>query len=490
MLIPNRSLVVLVGVSGSGKSTWARDNFRSDQIVSTDGLRELVGVGRDDQRAGHDAFDILHLVLERRLKRGLTTVVDSLGLDDAMRADWIEMARRRDRPVKVVAFDVPARECRARNERRDRPVPSKVLTSQLKRMEAVLPGLAGESDSFHAPGPVRIVPSVFADAISAGMRQARDAMALRFGLQITSFAWPGGSETIGPHLAAVAGEAEEAGFSSLSVMDHFVQIPSVGRDWEPMLDSYTTLGFLAASTERMRLGAMVSGVTYRNIAHLGKIVATLDVLSGGRATCGIGAAWFDREHHAYGWNFPPLAERYELLEDALEVLPLIWGPGAPAFEGRRINVPEAICYPRPLQEHVPILVGGSGEKKTLKLVARYADACNLFGEPDVITRKVEVLREHCNSFDRDPSEITVTQLSTVLSAVDGEALASRVDQVRAEGTTPEDWSERMNAGTVEDHIGRFRLMAEAGVQEAIVSLADIGLPGAIDGFAPVIDALS
>ena len=172
------------------------------------------------------------------------------------------------------------------------------------------------------------------------------------------------------------------------------------------------------------------------------------------------------------------------------MLPLIWGPGAPAFEGRRINVPEAICYPRPLQEHVPILVGGSGEKKTLKLVARYADACNLFGEPDVITRKVEVLREHCNSFDRDPSEITVTQLSTVLSAVDGAALASRVDQMRAEGTTPEDWSERMNAGTVEDHIGRFRLMAEAGVQEAIVSLADIGLPGAIDGFAPVIDAFS
>lgn len=488
MLIPNRSLVVLVGVSGSGKSTWARDNFRSDQIVSTDGLRELVGVGEHDQRAGHDAFDLLHLVLERRLKRGLTTVVDSLGLDDAMRADWIEMARRRDRPVQVVAFDVAARECRARNKQRDRPVPSKVLTSQLKRMETVLPGLVGEFDALHAPGSVRIVASVFADAISAGMRQARDAMTLRFGLQISSFTWPGGSETIGPHLAAVAREAEEAGFSSLWVMDHFVQIPYVGRDWEPMLDSYTTLGFLAASTERMRLGAMVSGVTYRNIAHLGKIVATLDVLSGGRATCGIGAAWFDREHHAYGWNFPPLAERYELLEDALEVLPLIWGPGAPAFEGRRINVPEAICYPRPLQEHVPILVGGSGEKKTLKLVARYADACNLFGEPDVIAHKVEVLREHCDSFDRDPSEVTVTQLSTVLSAADGDALAGRVDQMRAEGTTPEDWSERMNAGTVEDHIGRFRLMAEAGVQEAIVSLADIGLPGAIDGFAPVIEA--
>src|SRR5204862_6650456 len=144
------------------------------------------------------------------------------------------------------------------------------------------------------------------------------------------------------------------------VMDHFLQIPQVGREWQEMLDSYTTLGFIAGQTRSARLGAMVTGVTYRNLAHLAKIVATLDVLSGGRAVCGIGAAWFEREHKLYGWELPPPRDRFARLEDALELLPLLWGPGAPRFEGRTVTIPEAICYPRPLQEHVPILIGGSG----------------------------------------------------------------------------------------------------------------------------------
>ncbi len=176
-------------------------------------------------------------------------------------------------------------------------------------------------------------------------------------------------------------------------MDHFRQIPTVGPAWHDMLDSWTTLGFLAGATARIRLGTMVTGVTYRNVAHLGKIVATLDVLSGGRAICGIGAGLVRGEHAAYGWDFPPVGDRYALLEDALELLPLLWGPGAPPYRGRVISVPEAMCYPRPLQERVPILVGGSGERRTLRLVARYADACNLFGDADVVRRKVAVLRD-------------------------------------------------------------------------------------------------
>ena len=164
-------------------------------------------------------------------------------------------------------------------------------------------------------------------------------------------------------------------------MDHFLQIPQIGREWEDMLESYTTLGYLAGVTGRVTLGTLVTGITYRNLAHLAKIVATLDVLSGGRAVCGLGAAWFEREHRLYGWDFPPRRERYALLEDALELLPLMWGPGAPRFEGRTVTVDEAICYPRPLQERIPILVGGSGERRTLRLVARHADACNLFGDP-------------------------------------------------------------------------------------------------------------
>ncbi len=295
-------------------------------------------------------------------------------------------------------------------------------------------------------------------------------MPLSFGLQIGRFAWPGGAAELAPRLATIARAAEDAGFSSLSVMDHVVQIPSVGPEWEDLPESTTTLGFLAASTSSIRLGALVNGITYRNIAHLGKIAATLDVLSGGRAFCGIGAAWFEREHRLYGWEFPPPARRYELLEDALELLPLLWGPGAPRFEGRTVTVAEAICYPRPLQERIPILVGGSGERRTLRLVARHADACNLFGEPEVVRRKVEVLHSHCEEVGRDPASVTVTQLSEA-AVVDG-------DEERYADV----------CGSVDEQIGRYRALAEAGVQEAIVALHLDGTIGQIERFAPVIAA--
>ena len=147
--------------------------------------------------------------------------------------------------------------------------------------------------------------------------------------------------------------AEAVGFDSIWLMDHFRQIPMFGPAWHDMLESTTTLAHLAAVTERVRLGAMVAGITYRNVALLGKIVATLDVLSGGRAWCGLGLGWYEQEHRAYGWPFPSRSERYALLEDALQLLPLLWGPGTPAFEGRVLRVPEAMCYPRPLQARVP-----------------------------------------------------------------------------------------------------------------------------------------
>jgi len=281
-------------------------------------------------------------------------------------------------------------------------------------------------------------------------------VALEFGLQIPRFTWPGGPAETRSRLAAIAAAAEEAGFTSLWVMDHLLQIPPVGPHWEEMLDSYTTLGFLAARTETVRLGTLVTGVTYRNIAHLAKIVATLDVLSGGRATCGIGAAWFEREHRAYGWRFPPRAERFAMLEDALELLPLMWGRGAPAYSGRTIEVAEAVCYPRPLQDHVPILVGGSGEQVTLRLVARHADACNLFGDPDTVRHKVAVLHGHCARVDRDPAEIMVTNLTTA------------------------------DAPSVEDHVGRYRQFAEAGVQQAIVNFPGLDGPEPVRAFAEVV----
>jgi alkanesulfonate monooxygenase SsuD/methylene tetrahydromethanopterin reductase-like flavin-dependent oxidoreductase (luciferase family) len=168
----------------------------------------------------------------------------------------------------------------------------------------------------------------------------------------------------------------------------------------------------------VHLGTLVTGVTYRNPAHLGKIIATLDVVSGGRAICGLGLGWYAEEHAAYGWPFPSTAARYALLEDTLELLPLLWGKGTPAFHGRAIDVPEALCYPRPLQAHVPILVGGNGERRTLRLAAQYADACNVIGEAEVVRRKVAALHAHCDDIGRDPPR-SRSQLSTTLTGRDG-----------------------------------------------------------------------
>ncbi len=343
--------------------------------------------------------------------------------------------------------------------RRDVAVPPKVLTSQLRATASVAAVLPDEDFvAVHPPEDVVLVPPPFEHALASAARQKERPMALEFGLQIPRFTWPGGPEEIAPRLASIARAAEDAGFTSIWVMDHFLQIPVVGREWEEMLESYTTLGYLAAVTSRARLGVLVTGITYRNLAHVGKIVATVDVLSGGRAMCGLGAAWFAREHQLYGWEFPPRSRRYELLEDALELLPMMWGPGSPAFHGRTVDVAEATCYPRPLQDHVPILIGGSGERRTLRLVAQYADASNLFGEPDTIRHKIDVLRRHCDDLGRDPSEITITQLSTV------------------------------DYGSTEELIGRYRELADAGVQNAIVSFAALEDTSAVDRFAPVITA--
>ena len=499
MRLPSPALVVLVGPSGAGKSTWAAKWFREDQIVSTDRLRALVGEGEDDQRASKDAFDVLDLVVDRRLKRGLVTVVDSLALDAKRRASLRAMAERRGVPCVAVAFDTPPDVCRARNRGRTgrRAVPAKVVTDQLKAFAGVRPSLDDEGFAgVHAVGasaeedPVRVVPVSSFDAPAWRRRQQEDPVPLDFQLQIPSFTWEGGPAELGPRLAAIGRAAEEVGFTGLWVMDHFLQIPQVGPEWHDMLDSYTALSFLAAHTSSVTLGALVTGVTYRNVAHLGKIVATLDVLSGGRAVCGLGAAWFEREHRAYGWEFPSVRDRFRLLEDALQLLPLLWGPGAPAFEGQVLSVPEAVCYPRPLQGHVPVLVGGSGERRTLRLVAQYADACNLFGDAEVVRRKVEVLRAHCEDVGRDPGAVRVTQLSTALVGVDEDDLASVVDRLRGDRASAEAYAARVNAATVDDHVGRFRKLADAGVQTAIVNLPDLSDVAPLERFAGVISAFA
>jgi F420-dependent oxidoreductase-like protein len=457
--IAEGSLVVLVGPPASGKSTWAASHFPPHQIVSSDELRAVVGTGEHDQRASKDAFDVLDVVVERRLKRGLTTVVDSLGTEAKRRRRWIRAAAAAGRPCVAVVFDTDAATCRARNRARPRSIPGNVMASMLARWPEVRAALADDGfAAVHPPGDVIVVAPDLVAAPAAAARQQEAPVPLEFGLQMPRFTFPGGPAETRDRLSELAAAAEGAGFTSIWVMDHFLQIPQVGPHWEDMLESWTTLAFLAGRTDTARLGTLVTGVTYRNIAHMAKIVATLDVLSGGRAMCGIGAAWFEREHRAYGWTLPPLAERFAMLEDALELLPLMWGKGAPGYSGRTIEVAEAVCYPRPLQDHVPILVGGSGERRTLKLVARHADACNLFGDPDTVRHKVEVLHRHCADEGRDPAEVAVTVLSTA------------------------------DAPSTEDHVGRYRAFAEAGVDTVIVNFPELTSAEPLTRFAEVIAA--
>jgi F420-dependent oxidoreductase-like protein len=457
--LPDPCLVVLVGPAGSGKSTYAATTFGAERVVSSDHLRATVGIDQHDQRASTDAFAVLELIVERRLRRGLATVIDSTALEDERRARYRELAAKAKVPCVAIAMDVDEKVARARNRARSSPVPTDVLSSQLKRYAEVRPALDGEGfDAVHDAGPAVLVPASLLAAPAAAARQRDAPVQLGFDLQIARWGVDGGPAAAREQLAEVALAAEQAGFGALWVMDHFVQIPHVGPEWDDMYESYTTLSYLAGVTRTIRLGALVTGVTYRNLAHLAKIVATLDVLSGGRAMCGLGAAWFAREHELYGWELPPVARRYDLLEDALELLPLMWGKGTPRFDGRTTTVPAAVCYPRPLQEHIPLLVGGSGERRTLALVARHADACNLFGEPDVVRHKVEVLHRHCASEGRDPATIMVTNLAQV----------------------PD--------GPLDDAIGRFRAYADAGVQRTVV-----GLPGGLDAAwvraqAPLLDA--
>lgn len=256
---------------------------------------------------------------------------------------------------------------------------------------------------------------------------------MKIGLQIPNFTWPGGHTEIRPKLAQIAKAAEDAGFDSVWVMDHFFQIPPVGPAENDMLEAYTALGYLAGQTERVGLGTMVTGVTYRNPGILVKQVTTLDVLSGGRAWLGIGAAWFEREHDGLGVEFPPLKERFERLEEALQIANQMWNPDNNGrYEGKHYKLAETLNVPPPVQNPRPrILIGGSGEKKTLRLVAKYADACNIFGMQgvDFVRQRLDVLRRHCEREGRDYDDIEKTVLFVFNPGPNGEETGRVVEQL-------------------------------------------------------------
>jgi F420-dependent oxidoreductase-like protein len=239
---------------------------------------------------------------------------------------------------------------------------------------------------------------------------------MKLGLQIPSFTWPGGPERISPTLARIAQAAEQAGFSSLWVMDHFFQIEAIGKPEEPMLEAYSALNLLAAVTKRIRLGVLVTGVVYRYPGILVKTVTTLDVLSGGRAYFGVGAAWNEREAIALGVPFPPLKERFERLEETVQIALQMWSGNVAPYNGKHYRLAETLCSPLPIsQPHPPIMIGGEGEKRTLPLVAQYADACNLyaFENLDGVRAKLEVLQRQCEQIGRPFDEIERTAIGSI-----------------------------------------------------------------------------
>ncbi|GLY19447.1 LLM class F420-dependent oxidoreductase [Kineosporia sp. NBRC 101677] len=288
-----------------------------------------------------------------------------------------------------------------------------------------------------------------------------------FGLQVPNFTWEGGPAQLGRTFGRIARDADQAGLSSFWVMDHFFQI--FGDPEQEMLEGYTALAYAAALTERITLGTMVTGVTYRHPGLLIKTVTTLDVLSGGRAWLGIGAAWNDEEHRGLGVPYPPTAERFERLEETLQIGRQMWAGDQSPFEGKHYQLERPINSPQSLSRpHPRILVGGSGEKKTLRLVAQYADACNLFDAgPEVLAHKIEVLKGHCEDVGRDYADLHKSVLSTLFLSRDG----------AGDSETP--------AQAVE----RLARLGELGVDEVMVNSRVVAEPGIFDLFAEVAEEL-
>lgn len=295
---------------------------------------------------------------------------------------------------------------------------------------------------------------------------------MRLGLQVSYFSWPDAPASIGPTFGRIARDAEAAGVTSLWVMDHFFQIGGIGPPELEMLEAYTALGFAAGQTSRIELGTLVTGVTYRHPGVLVKTVTTLDVLSGGRAWLGIGAAWNEEEHRGLGVPYPPLRERFERLEETLQVADQMWRGDEAPYAGqhftleRPLNSPPAVRKPRP-----QILIGGMGEQKTLRLVATYADACNFFdvgAEP--LAAKCDVLRGHCESVSRDYADIQKTVLTRITLSRNG------VDRAPSGGATV----------TVAQAVDRLGALAQVGIDTAIMSMGNDTDPAAYELVADLV----
>jgi alkanesulfonate monooxygenase SsuD/methylene tetrahydromethanopterin reductase-like flavin-dependent oxidoreductase (luciferase family)/predicted kinase len=484
--IPDPAVVVLVGPSGSGKSSWAAERYLAREIVSSDQLRSVAGSGENDLDASADAFSLLDLIVSARTRRRLSTVIDTLGLDSARRLGYLALARVAGLPAVAVLFDTDPAVCRRRNRERSRPVPAAVLDSQLRKIPDVARQLAEEGwDLVVHPTAGAAEP-----AHSPGSRQAASAQRTRpaqleFILQISRFGW--GDDPAG-WLKAVVLAASGAGFAGIALMDHLIQIPQVGRAWEPIPEPWVTLGLLAGLDTSLRLGTLVTPVTFRAPGLLAKTAATLDALSAGGTFCGIGAGWWEREHAAFGLALPPAAERLDMLETAIETLRALWQPGTKSYSGERVNLPETTCYPRPAAP-VPIIVGGNGERRTLRIAARLGDGCNLPSQLEVLDRKLAVLHAHCQAAERDPAEVAVTVLDVPVVGRDREHAAELVEMLRGR-TSAAAFARSHHAGVAADHVGRYRQLAEHGVSTVFLALPDLAGPDDLTRLAPIVSAFA
>ena len=466
--VPDPALVVLVGVSAAGKSSWARARYRAAEVVASDDLRAVVGSGPHDLDASKDAFELLDLIVAGRLRRGLTTVVDTLGLETDRRLGYLALARRHHLPAVAVIMDTPPRLCRLRNAGRDRPVPARVLDEQLRRLGAVSASVAEEGWD-----EVLTVRTTDEEPVATPVPEHSPAPARPFEvvLQVSRFPW--GEDPAG-WLRGIALAAEQAGFAGLALMDHLIQIPQVASAWEPIPEPWVTLGMLAGLDTGLRLGTLVTPVTFRPAGILAKAVATLDAISGGRAFCGIGAGWWEREHHAFGLPFPSDGERLDLLESSIETMRALWRPGTKAYDGQRIVLPETTCYPRPVGQ-VPVIVGGSGERRTLRIAARLGDGCNVPSDLGTVDAKRAVLDRHCREVGRDPDEVALTVLDLPVVGVDREDVWNRVERLRGR-TAAATYARRHHAGTPTEHRTRYERLAEHGVRTVFVALPGLRDP--------------
>ncbi len=494
------TLVVLIGAAGAGKSTWAKKHFPEGEVISTDAMRALVGEGEGDQRANRDTFAIFDAVLLARVRRRLTTVIDSTALESGRRAHYLELGQRFGVPVVAIAFRPGVQTCFARNALRERRVPQDVIRAQVAAVTALASeGLRAEgfaevidirAERGDGHRDVRVVSPAFAGtgAAPSALALGRAAPTIGVDLAVSRFSWPGGAASIRQRLAEIAGEAEEVGVGGIWLMDHYRQIPQVGAAWEDLPELISTLGYLAGVTTRARLGSLVASISARSIQQLARSMASLDVLSGGRIVCGLGAGWFEAEATEIGVRFPALGERFELLEDALRVLPLFWGKGGPSFDGRHLQVPKAMAYPRPLQDPLPVLVGGSG-RRTLHLAARYANAVNVQGSPEAVAGHVAYLRK-CIALipGRSVDDLEVTHLGPMLIGDDDADLATRVASSRGR-VGDQRYRASVNAGTVQDQASRLTSLSGLGVRTAIVSPVDLGEPGTLRRLGHLIEAL-